>query len=228
MSITDNPNNYFKHIDVIKYNYKNSAARSSTLTLEFSNPEQNMVGIYYTGKRGKSKKIANILGIVFGTRATTFAHVKECKPWLCISIIRPDRTFDFQFNHYYELIWFLYHTNRHYHDTWHRMPMQIYKISQYNNIKKNETYVTYFYRLLDCLTLKEFEKIYQKLNSTEHHDCPICLDTKDNTVQLKTCKHIFCKECIDQLIVSSLKNNNQLKCPLCRQLLTISQPTIYI
>ncbi|MCJ7637110.1 MAG: RING finger protein [Nitrososphaeraceae archaeon] len=43
-------------------------------------------------------------------------------------------------------------------------------------------------------------------------ECSVCLNEIKEFIQL-SCKHLFCESCIDQI-----KKNNQIKCPLCRNM----------
>jgi len=206
---------YFKNIDVIKYNYKNFQKRNSNLCLKFNKSDRQLVSIYYKSRNGKQKPIANMMGMIYGTRTTTYENVDDCIPWLCISIVRHDRTYDFQFKHHYQLIWFLYHTkilcN---HKISQSLPLAIFNTSLKMPIEQDETYVIYFYRLLKHLRSNEYTKIYKIKNKSI--ECPICLDIKSPEIILKKCRHKFCKECIDSHIDYSTKHTNKLTCPLCR------------
>ena len=206
---------YFKNIDVIKYNYKNSQKRHSSLCLKFNRSARKLVSFYYKSRNGKQKQITNMIGIIYGTRTTTFKNVNDCAPWLCISVIKIDRTYDFQFKQHYELIWFLYHTNITYnHGIKQSLPLASYKASLKIPINSNENYVVYFSRLLIYLKYMEYRKIYKILPQSV--ECSICLDTISPSIILKRCKHKFCKSCIDNHIEYSTKHTNKLACPLCR------------
>jgi hypothetical protein len=206
---------YFKNIDVIKYNYKNFQKRNTNLCLKFNNSNRQLVSIHYKSRNGKQKPITNMIGIIYGTRTTTFEHIDYCIPWLCISMVRHDRTYDFQFKHHYQLIWFLYHTKiLGNHTISQSLPQAILKISLEMPIKEDETYVIYFYRLLKHFKSNEYAKMYKIKNKSI--ECPICLDIKSPVIILKKCHHKFCKTCIDSHIDYSMKHTNKLACPLCR------------
>jgi hypothetical protein len=212
---TEDEQRYFKKVDVIKFNYRDSKSRQSGLILEFLGDRQ-LMSICYLNKKGKKKPITNIIGIVYGPRSSTFSNVDVCIPWLSISIILYRRTYDFQFNHHYELIWFLHHFgSKHYHNISYSLPLQIYRICEAIARNENETYEKYFDRIIAFVRRDDFKKIY-KLQKSKPHECCICLDTTITNVMLKSCQHIFCKTCIDQHIAHSLKKTQLIKCPLCR------------
>jgi len=207
---------YFKKVDVVKFNYRDSKSRPSSIILEFSGDDLRVTSISYINKKGKKKPITNIIGIVYGTRSSTYELVDVCIPWLSISIILYRRTYDFQFNHHYELIWFLHHFGtKHYHNISYSLPLQICKICNYIVRNENETYTNYFDRIIEFVRGEDFKKIY-KLQKCYPHECAICLDTTTSNVMLKSCQHIFCKTCFDQHIAHSLEKTRLIKCPLCR------------
>lgn len=56
-------------------------------------------------------------------------------------------------------------------------------------------------------------------NNTETIECPICLETSDDTKKNKKeknkvfkCKHAICRECFN-----TLKKSKPYKCPVCRK-----------
>ena len=56
-------------------------------------------------------------------------------------------------------------------------------------------------------------------NNTETIQCPICLETSDDTIKTKKeknkvfkCKHAICRECFN-----TLKKSKPYKCPVCRK-----------
>ena len=205
-----------KQVDVIKYNYNNSERRACRLVLEFRR-DQTLADIFYISKSGHKKCLyKNIIGVSYGTRSTTYANVDDCIPWLCVSLVRRDRTYDFQFNHHYELIWFLHHTNFIYaHNINYSLPLKLSNICEQQEKLYDETYVVYFTRILKFLKTQEFAKIY-KIQPMSSYDCPICFEATTCNVRLKSCTHIFCKECMDSHIRYSL-TNNKVDCPLCRK-----------
>jgi hypothetical protein len=208
---------YFKKVDVVKFNYRDSKSRPSGLIVEFLGDDRRVASICYINKKGKKKPINNIIGIVYGTRSSTYSNVDVCIPWLSISIILYRRTYDFQFNHHYELIWFLHHFGSlHYHNISYSLPLRICRICKILARTENETYDKYFDRIIEFVRKEDFKKIY-KLQKSKSHECSICLDTTTTNVMLKSCQHIFCKTCIDQHIAHSLKMTRLIKCPLCRR-----------
>lgn len=43
-------------------------------------------------------------------------------------------------------------------------------------------------------------------------ECPVCYEDVNEVLKLE-CNHLFCKVCVEKL-----KQNNQIKCPLCRNI----------
>lgn len=58
----------------------------------------------------------------------------------------------------------------------------------------------------------------ESLNKTHDYlDCPICLDKLDDDERvILDCNHELCVVCLNKLIKISIKNENQLLCPMCR------------
>ncbi len=73
-------------------------------------------------------------------------------------------------------------------------------------------YIDYIPSILNHLN-KDNELI--KITVGEPQECPICLNGVKEFIKL-TCKHLFCESCIDQI-----KKDNQIKCPLCRNMQNI-------
>ncbi len=75
----------------IKYSYKSGDAGKRTIHIR-----DNVIA--YRGSWTSNKiDISKIRGIAYGPRTITFNMVKECIPWLIVSIITEDRTYDFEF-----------------------------------------------------------------------------------------------------------------------------------
>jgi hypothetical protein len=49
-------------------------------------------------------------------------------------------------------------------------------------------------------------------------ECPICIDNVKEPVQLRVCKHIFCKKCIINWIC--MCKNINVTCPMCKKEMT--------
>ena len=211
---------YEKHIDIIKFNYNDSVGRTTQLRLDLIKGKESPVRMYYKDKRGRWINMENIIGIVLGSRTTTFENVSDCNPWLCISIIKLTRTYDFQFNKYFELIWFLYHTRATYsHDITYKDSINIHKICLLHNKLESETYVRYYNRMIELIKLQSFDKIY-KLTNVENF-CPLCIETTTQNAKLLACKHIFCKNCITEYIkFTVIHEKKRISCPLCRKILS--------
>ena len=57
-----------------------------------------------------------------------------------------------------------------------------------------------------------YYNIVKKYKNKDNNNCPICLDVlTNNLIQLKKCKHILHKECLDVCF-----EHNINKCPICR------------
>lgn len=211
--------NYIKSVNVIKYNYKNSESKKSCITLELKKSTKQLDNIYYHSRTNPYKKISNIVGIVYGTRTTTFRRVNYCVPWLCASIILKTRTYDFQFNNYCELIWFLYYTSTKYgKNPSYGLPIKIRETCMNHTITLYETYVQYFRRIVNIIQYTKLHNIYNLV--LEQYECPICLEMQKPCVITKQCNHIFCKKCFNKHVHFSNKCNSNIKCPLCRRILS--------
>ena len=219
---------YSKTMSINKFNYKNSYARSSEITVEFYRTRQHsnrtgeredkLKSISYVKRNGNKVAITNIIGIVYGTQTTTFNNVKDCNPWLCVSLIKLDRTYDFQFDHYYELIWFLYKTKRIYHNIPESRPMKIYECLLKNKKNLDETYRDFFKRLSEIVNEDIFQNIFRKRVKLKNcEECSICLDQIVHLRQLKCCTHNFCKDCIIRWAKERRQIKQPVNCPLCRK-----------
>ena len=52
-------------------------------------------------------------------------------------------------------------------------------------------------------------------------DCTLCQSVFTKPIELQTCSHVMCKECIDSCIENQVKNKaKELACPLCRKVFT--------
>lgn len=58
-------------------------------------------------------------------------------------------------------------------------------------------------------------------NEAKPHKCPICLEAFDNEdttavqLQLEDCKHVYCHECVVNVLVGNGEMGAR-KCPICR------------
>ena len=47
---------------------------------------------------------------------------------------------------------------------------------------------------------------------SQHHECPICLERiQDGNIYETTCNHIFCRQCINKMLIKTLTYT----CPMC-------------
>ena len=57
-------------------------------------------------------------------------------------------------------------------------------------------------------------------------ECAVCLETFHEPRKLK-CEHIFCKQCLERLLVFSIAGDAIMTCPLCNKVTAItSQQTV--
>ena len=61
-----------------------------------------------------------------------------------------------------------------------------------------------------------FEKKLKRTNSEE--TCIICYEEEGEKIEIKTCKHIFHKECLKEWVKTGHGDNSRC-CPVCLQLL---------
>jgi len=54
----------------------------------------------------------------------------------------------------------------------------------------------------------------------DDESCPICFEKSPDTIKLRECKHIFCRECISVWVNGNSRGGTK-KCPICRSKLTI-------
>ena len=54
--------------------------------------------------------------------------------------------------------------------------------------------------------------------TVDHFVCSICTNLLDDAVVLKSCEHMYCRECINQWSKSEKPASNQTSCPECRQI----------
>ena len=198
-----------RQFDVIKYSYRKSIPRKTKLQLLINKTNRNKyMYIHYSKKYNKPKLIDNIIGIIFGTRTRTYKKIIQCKPWLCISIVREDRTYDFEFKLFGELIYFLIEMKYFFPDL-----INISKIREFRQqcilIEKqvSETFVNYFNRLY-------FDSVYKR--QFEANECPVCLENQSDNIKLAACDHIFCNQCFVKWSASCLSRHSRITCPLCR------------
>ena len=59
---------------------------------------------YYNKNKKTHIRIDDIIGIIYGPKTYTFQNVKKCKPWLTLSFILRNRTYDFQMNKYMDIL----------------------------------------------------------------------------------------------------------------------------
>lgn len=181
--------------DCIKYNYNNSKTKNVDITID------NNSFIYSNGFKRTNIPIHNIIAIMYGPQTTTFKNVTKCKPWLVCSFILENRTYDFEFKRFMDIMAIQYMFKKNNPECY----IENKKIISYhfgkmvNRDKGNDTY------------LKWFNSIRYKNtpNIPYNTECPICLDTIDIDKQyILNCRHNYHEECIGLV-------NNHL-CPICR------------
>ncbi len=202
MSYTHIDQNQNYEFDIIKYNYHGGQRNSKILVTQIICDNEIMdIEISYLTAGKRKKIIKKIMGSVLGTPATTFMGVHKCIPYLCTSLITPDRTYDFEFQNKDEL-WTFINTIKHKYNS--RLTFR--NLTDLENLCSNhrkflsEDYSSYFKRIRYFKDIKQIQ---------EQHECPICFENKIDNFMLK-CKHIFCTTCTKNVI----KENP--KCPLCR------------
>ena len=63
-------------------------------------------------------------------------------------------------------------------------------------------------------------KIYPESNDNiDNETCTICLNENDTSSTILKCQHTFHKQCINKWIDTSIQNNTDILCPLCRDIL---------
>ena len=62
----------------------------------------------------------------------------------------------------------------------------------------------------------KFEKKLKKTNSEEI--CVICFDEEGEKIEIKTCKHIFHKECLKEWVHNGQGDHSRC-CPVCLQII---------
>jgi SNF2 family DNA or RNA helicase len=66
-------------------------------------------------------------------------------------------------------------------------------------------------------------KSIQTLNTEEHLNCPICLDEIEREkLTITKCGHKFCWDCIYNTYKTNTKNNVNIKCPCCNNIITVN------
>ena len=182
--------------ECIKYNYNNGKNKPVDITIDDNN------FTYSNGFKRTTIQLKNIIGLSYGPRTTTFNNVNKCKPWLICSFILRNRTYDFEFKRFMDI-----------------MSLQ-YILKKYNplcHIEKKETISYYFKKMIhrdkdnNTNNYCQWFKTIKYSNVTPYnHECPICLDNipVDNQHILR-CKHNYHPECIELV-------NNHL-CPMCRK-----------
>jgi hypothetical protein len=202
----------------IKYSYKTGDTAKRTIDIK-----DNVIA--YRGTwTSNAVDINEIRGIAYGPRTITFNMVKECIPWLIVSIITADRTYDFEFKTLHSLKRFisamhLVNRNRN-----HNMVIpQLEHIDMDNlwmRFNHNANILKMFQNPKWSSWLNNRNRKYRIVRSknmtTSHNDhdtsCSICLDEcQDNDFVCQLiCGHAFHIECISEWFKTSFT------CPLCR------------
>ena len=84
--------------DCIKYNYNNSKTKNVDITID------NNSFIYNNGFKRTNIDIKDIIAIMYGPQTITFKNVTKCKPWLVCSFILANRTYDFEFKRFIDIM----------------------------------------------------------------------------------------------------------------------------
>ena len=202
----------------IKYSYKSGDAGKRTIHIR-----DNVIA--YRGSWTSNKiDISKIRGIAYGPRTITFNMVKECIPWLIVSIITEDRTYDFEFKTLHNLKRFI--------SAMHLVNSKrenVMVIPQLEHIDMDNLWMRFNH---NATILKIFKnpkwsnwlnnrsrkyRIVRSRNKTVMHDhddtcCSVCLDeySNDEFVCQLICGHAFHIECIAEWFKTSFT------CPLCR------------
>ena len=77
----------------IKYSYTDGSPARRRLDIKDCSIRYSRPG----GLTSTTINLANVRGATYGPRTTTFEKVRECIPWLVLSLITADRTYDFEF-----------------------------------------------------------------------------------------------------------------------------------
>ena len=202
----------------IKYSYKSGTARKRVISIK--NDDVTYHGMWNTTAIDTDK----IRGISYGPRTITFNMIKECTPWLIVSIITEDRTYDFEFKtlHYLKrFISAMHAINRRKNYTMvipqleHIDMDSLWMIfSCHINIPRSVTSIKWS----DWLNTRSRKyKVIRSKSRTAVYDehkgcCSICLDNypDDEMVCELVCGHAFHIRCISEWFKRSFT------CPLCR------------
>jgi hypothetical protein len=210
----------------IKYSYTNGTPRKRQIKV--SEDEILYCKTTTTWSCNTVININSVKGVTYGPRTTTFNMVKECIPWLIISIITANRTYDLEFktlNSLKHFISFLVAFNDKSGNTMtlpqiEHIEMDRIWMQQHNNaavlkIFKNPKWNSWSnnrnrkYRIIKSRNRNK-KKILHEDN--DNNCCCICTDEYDDTdfVCQLICDHIFHISCIAQWFEQSFT------CPLCR------------
>ena len=154
-------------------------------------------------------KIENLVGIIYGTRGSTFSLVKNCIPWRCITFITRTCSYDFELNDFNNILAIVRLFSHYKHIkiplTRHIIKFKDWLIKSY----KNNTNLNYMY-LYNMYNEEKNKKNINVLENNNDNECPICWEKiNDNKITLK-CSHSYHTNCIDTWL---LKNDT---CPYCR------------
>lgn len=181
-----------------KFNYKNGIEKDVDISIN-----SNII-TYYSKNKKKHIKINKIIGLVYGPKTHTFINVKQCKPWLTISCILPDRTYDFQLDRFMNVLVMRNFIKKH------------NPICNLDNIKKiNHNYRLMLNRDKDIsMTYRDWIRRIQDSHNNlipYNNECPICLENiKESDNFILKCRHNYHKECIILVM--------DKKCPVCREI----------
>lgn len=208
--------------NVIKFNYKNKKIRKTHVHINIHESQ-----IYYENSCKNKKKINNIVGIIYGPVTTRFIKENKIKnPYLCLSIIRQDRTYDFLFESINDLKIFLSRTKTFINSrnvgihqfTPAYINFVIRKCINNLNINNTETFINNIISKWDFTTNKiKQRKIFKyspSLNYFNNEGCMICLDefVIGESCFLFSCKHLYHYNCVHEYVNMTKK---KIECVIC-------------
>lgn len=187
---------YHSFKDCKKFNYRNGLEKNVELSIN-----RNTI-TYYNRSKKTHININNIIGISYGPKTHTFTLVKKCKPWLTMSFILKNRTYDFQVEKFMNIITIRNIIKKFYPNCYIETADFInkkFKKMLHKDKDPNQNYKEWLNYIIDSNNnLIPF-----------NIECPICLDviTKNDNFILK-CRHNYHEECIKMV--------TDKKCPMCR------------
>ena len=217
--------------EVTKYNYNNYNKRKTILTINSNNT------FNYLSKVNYNKSLKNIIGIILGPLTYTWQNVTPItKPYLCVSFVSHERTYDFKLDSVGDLKLLLmltknvnaYCTKREEYKLLHSYKLKyINHVIRYcrNNYNDNQHISREKFKEdlvlnwdFDNNKLKENNSLCIDNNIIDNiynkEGCLICLEefAVNQECILFDCNHLLHKECFDSYINVSKKEK---KCVIC-------------